>query len=442
MMALRALFVLAFVVLTAGDVGSEELTLQRLWQMALKNHEALAIAEEGLQQAHLDIKRAYSVLLPSLTLESTYTRYSEEKRVSGFLIQPEDAVRFEARVSQTIYDGGKEWSLLRQAKKRLKVVRLQRDTVREAVLFDVSLAFFNLLKAEKEVEIRKASLKRAEEHLKTSRALFKVGLTTRVDLLRAETEVATKQTALIEAEAEVRDARALLKRLTGYSGELKIKEPAEEFIIGGTPEELFRLALENRKDYRQKLMEEEIAKEGIRYAKGEFLPSLSVDGVYTWRDQSPRTSFFIEDTLYGGLTIRLPLFEGGLRMAELRKARSILRQKELERYSLKRNIKLEITRLYNDMEKIASLVDALKKRLEFARENYRMALKQYRHGIIRSVDLVDAETLLVDAELSLMNARLDYRLAILRLKKSTGVLLEEALKRVPEERKIDPQVGE
>ncbi|HHD11644.1 MAG TPA: TolC family protein, partial [Deltaproteobacteria bacterium] len=127
------------------------------------------------------------------------------------------------------------------------------------------------------------------------------------------------------------------------------------------------------------------------------------------------------------------LFEGGLRVAELKKARSVLRQKELEKYSLKRDIELEIRRLYNDIEKIASLVRALKKRLEFARENYRMALKQYRHGIIRSTDLVDAETVLVDAELSLMNAQMDYRFAIMRLKKSTGVLLEEALKRLPED---------
>ncbi len=120
-------------------------------------------------------------------------------------------------------------------------------------------------------------------------------------------------------------------------------------------------------------------------------------------------------------------------MAGLKKARSVLRQRELERYSLKRNIELDIIRLHNDTEKIASLVNALQKRLEFARENYRMALKQYRHGIIGSTDLVDAETVLVDAELSLMNARLDYRFAIMRLKRSTGTLLEEALKKMPEE---------
>ncbi len=433
MMALRRLFLVALVVLSSTVVWAEGLTLYRLWQMALKNHEALYIAKEGLHQAQFDIKRAYSTLLPSLTVESTYTRYSEEKKVGSFLIQPEEAVRFEARLSQTIYNGGKEWSLLRQARKRLKATKWAEEDVKEVILLDVSGAFFNLLKAEKEVEIRKASLRRAEEHLKTARALFKVGLRTKVDLLRAETEVATKQSALIEAEAAVRDAAALLKRLTGYRGELRVKEPQGEASFDGTPEEFLKIALEKRKDYQQKLIEEQIAKEGIRYAKGEFLPSLSIDGVYTWRDQNPRTSFFIEDILYGGLTVRLPLFEGGLRVAELKKARSVLRQKELEKYSLKRDIELEIRRLYNDIEKIASLVRALRKRLEFARENYRMALKQYRHGIIRSTDLVDAETVLVDAELSLMNAQMDYRFAIMRLKKSTGVLLEEALKRLPED---------
>ncbi len=431
----RSVFLVAslLLVFSSTPVWAEELTLYRLWQMALRNHEAPAIAEEGLNQARFDIKRAYSTLLPSLTVESTYTRYSEDKRVSGFLIQPEEAMRFEARLSQTIYNGGKEWSLLRQARKRLEATRWAEEGTKESLLLDVAGAFFNLLKAEKEVSIRKASLKRAEEHLRTSRALFKVGIATRVELLRAETEVATKQTELIEAEAAVTDAQALLRRLTGYNGKLMVKEPGEDVPLVATPEELLETALKERKDYQQKLMEEEIAKEGIRYAKGEFLPTLSIDGVYTWRDQSPRTSFFIEDILYGGLTVKLPLFEGGLRMAGLKKARSVLRQRELERYSLKRNIELDIIRLHNDTEKIASLVNALQKRLEFARENYRMALKQYRHGIIGSTDLVDAETVLVDAELSLMNARLDYRFAIMRLKRSTGTLLEEALKKMPEE---------
>ena len=426
----RIVFLMLFTLvgLSALSAGAEQLTLHRLWQLALKNHEALAIASQGVEQARLDIRRAYSTLLPSINLESTYTAYSEPKRVSGFLLQPEQTIRFEARLSQTIYNGGKEWALLRQAKKRLKATGLAAQQMQEAVLLEVAGAYFSLIKAEKELKIRKASLNRAQEHLKTAKAMLKVGLRTRVDLLRAETEVAIKQSSLIEAEAALKDAQALLRRLTGYRGEMRLKEPKDSPSFKLSPRELVKIALEKRKDYRQKLIEEEIAKEGIRYARGEFMPRLSLDGVYSWRDQSPRTTFLIEDVLYAGVTVRLPLFEGGLRLAELRKARSVLRQKELERYSLRRDIELEIRRLYNEVDKIASLVEALKKRLEFANENYQMALKQYRHGIIGSTELVDAETVLVDAELSLMNAQIDHRFAIMRLKKGAGMLLDEALK--------------
>ena len=99
-----------------------------------------------------------------------------------------------------------------------------------------------------------------------------------------------------------------------------------------------KTAFERRKDYRQRVLEEKAAGEGITYAKGNFKPQLRLEGLYSWKEQNPQTTFFQQDSMSASVVLTYPIFEGGLRVAELSEARSRFREAELRRLSLKRDI--------------------------------------------------------------------------------------------------------
>lgn len=56
-----------------------------------------------------------------------------------------------------------------------------------------------------------------------------------------------------------------------------------------------------------------------------------------------------------------------------------------------------------------------------------MVFKQFQYGLATSVDVVDANTTLVSAQRGFANAAYDLQIAIIGLKKKTGVLLDEIL---------------
>ena len=190
-------------------------------------------------------------------------------------------------------------------------------------------------------------------------------------------------------------------------------------------EEFVETALRRRYDYQISELEREIASDGVSFARGGFLPTVTLEGVYLSRDQSPKTTFFLDESVYGGVNISLPLFTGGLRMAELGEAKSKLREAEFARLSLVRDIEIEVREAYNNVEALSHVIESFSSQLSFAKENYDMVFKQFSYGILDNMDVIDADATLVEAELGLMNARYDHQLGILELKRSAGVLLME-----------------
>ncbi|MBI5233771.1 MAG: TolC family protein, partial [Deltaproteobacteria bacterium] len=180
-----------------------------------------------------------------------------------------------------------------------------------------------------------------------------------------------------------------------------------------------------RSDYLKKKVLVEVAGEGVVYAKKNFLPYLDLEAVYQHKDQHPDTRFMINDSYYAGLTLTVPIFEGGLRKAELSEARSIQREAELETLSLKRDMETEIRQAAAQYETLASVIEFYKKQAEFAEENYTMVFKQFGYGLARNIDVIDADLTLVTAQRELANAAYDRELAAIELKDRVGLLLKE-----------------
>jgi outer membrane protein TolC len=77
------------------------------------------------------------------------------------------------------------------------------------------------------------------------------------------------------------------------------------------------------------------------------------------------------------------------------------------------------------MEAAMAVIESYRKQLSFAEEDYKMVFEQFKFGLATTVDVIDSDATLISAERSLMNGTYDFQLAILELKHSVGLLLEE-----------------
>jgi len=59
-----------------------------------------------------------------------------------------------------------------------------------------------------------------------------------------------------------------------------------------------------------------------------------------------------------------------------------------------------------------------------------MVFGRFRLGLASSTEVIDGETALISAEIGIYSARDGYELAVLELKRSSGILLDEVNARV------------
>ncbi|MFQ5442652.1 MAG: TolC family protein [Thermodesulfobacteriota bacterium] len=430
--AVRPLFVklivpALFLLVSHGlaEAAAMEVTLEDAYRLAVKSHESVRIAGEGIAQARSGVGKATAPMLPHFTAEGAYTQYNTKKTVSGFLLQPDNSSRVDLTASQLIFSGGTEWNARRAAKLNLRRTRRELDFAKETAMLFTARAYFGLLKSEKDVEIKEAALKRALERRKVARGRFRVGEVTKSNVLRAEAEVAEAEAELIKARNSTRNAGNLLKRFLGIKGEVSVRQPEIKSEVSGEVEDFISTAFRKRLDLRESAIDRDIASVGILAAWGGFLPRLTLEGTYSRREQDPTTSFLLKESISGALVLTFPIFEGGLRRAELSEAKSKLREEDLKLMGLKKDIEIEVREAYNNVREKEAVIESVKRQRSFAREDYRMVFEQFKAGLATTVDVIDSDAELVSAERSLMNARFDMLLSVVELKYASGVLREE-----------------
>jgi outer membrane protein len=443
---MKKLFIIVFF-LTASLLPSELVagiySLDDLYRLALERSETIKIAEEDFSLSRFEKDRALSHLLPTFSAFGEHTRYNEEKRQTGFLLQPDYTNEWGLKLNETLSLGGREFTSYRISKEGVKKSGFDLHAIKEGYLYDIATQYYIVLRAERGLEIAAANVERLTKHREASKRRLEVGEATKTVLLRAEAELAGAQSDLIKAESDLKIGKTILAKTVGISGNYEVSEPragvdyklpadallAIEIITQEckltTTDCLKEIALSERAEIKSLTIQKDIANDEVKAAQSSYWPDLSIEGVYVRQENEPSSSFELNERIYGGVRLDFPFFEWGRKRAEVGTARGRLKQAEYGLRDLENTIKREVENSYYIFIREGSVLKHLQAELEFARENYESITKQFQYGLADSIDAIDANTLLVTSERDLVNAEYIYQLSLLRLKRVTGILLKE-----------------
>lgn len=418
--------------LSTGAARAEPVTLGQAYALALQQGEDIRLREETVRQAEDDITRARSTVLPQVTLRGNYTRYPEEVGQFGIL-QPRTSYGAEAILEQAIFAGGKNRAGLNIAKRNVEAAAADVRLVREQILLRVADVFYNVLRAQKNAEIQGRNVERLAEHRRLSELRYKVGEVTESILLRADAELAGAKAELVARQNDLAIAKRELQLLTNLPDSTEVIEPALPPTASETLDALRAVAREHREDFLKSRLQERIAQDRVAFARGSLFPSVTAEGSYFRRAQDPQTPFFIGESWFVGGRVEFPLFDGGLRRAELRQAKSRLEQGRLTTTRLAEQIDLDVTRAGLSLEAVTRVLESRQDQHRFAAKNFEMVSKQFTFGLATNLDVLDANQTLIEAERDVIAGTYDRHLAILELQRSAGRFLEEAEHVIPKE---------
>jgi outer membrane protein len=430
-------FLIQLLALLPAGVFAQEYSLGDLYRMALGTAEKIRISEENIAIAEAGKGKALSTLLPRLTTFASLTDYTEAKytapgmigtvAIPGTLIQPHAAGTWGLRLDESLSLSGREFTSLKMSEENIVKNRLDTDKVKEDYLLAVAFAYYHVLKAGKNMDIADANVERLTTYRTAADKRFRIGEVTRTVLLRAEAELSGALSDRMLAKTNLDLAMAQLKRLTGIGDDIKLRKEPSASHDPLPVDAYLATALIERSDLKGLEIQKMLAERQVRYASGAHWPSLSVSGVYMGLDQSPAAATINRESIYAGVALNFPIFEGGLRLAEVKEARSKEKQSGYFYDDLKKTIEIEVYSAYLDLMTQQTTLKFLDAQLVYAMENYRAVARQFEFGLANSIEVMDANTLLVSSERKASDAAYNYQMAVMRMKRAAGVLLKEIM---------------
>src|SRR5262249_29267286 len=169
----------------------------------------------GIDAAVLQVKINEGALAPSVAA-TVSAQQAWETNTSSLLRQ--FTAQVGAQLTVPIYQGGAEYSLVRQAKETLGQQRINLDTARDQVQANVVQSWGQLEAAKAQIQATTAQVNAAEIALNGVREEARVGQRTTLDVLNAQQELVNARVALVTAQRDrVVASYSLLTAVGGLS---------------------------------------------------------------------------------------------------------------------------------------------------------------------------------------------------------------------------------
>jgi outer membrane protein len=171
-------------------------TLPQAVELSLIENPNVTAAMYGVDVNFLQVKINEGALLPTVTLQGSVQQAYEQT-----LITPRSfGASAIAQVSVPIYQGGAEYSLIRQSKETLAQQRLNVETTRDLTRANTVTAWGQLVAGKAQVSSAQSQVSASEIALNGVREEAKAGQRTTLDVLNAQQALVNARVALVTAQ--------------------------------------------------------------------------------------------------------------------------------------------------------------------------------------------------------------------------------------------------
>jgi outer membrane protein TolC len=125
-----------------------------------------------------------------------------------------------------------------------------------------------------------------------------------------------------------------------------------------------------------------------------------------------------------GISLKVPVFDGGRRDARRAESLSLVRQEEIRSRDVKQQVELDVRLALESIKSAANQVDTAREGLTLAENELAQARRRYEGGVANSEEVIDAQTRLDRARDNQIAALYNYNLARLDLATATGSIGE------------------
>lgn len=404
------------------------LTLDEAMALGAGASPSVAGAEAGVVAAQAGQAQATGGYLPSVgaalsynhTFLSEYDGLFDSATSGAFSDLPfgkADTWRTDLTLSQVLYGGGRVHGQTALARAGRTSSELTLRAAKASVALTVATAYLDARLADRLVEIATETRDRAKLTWTHAAEAAKVGRQPEFDVLRAKVELDNQEVVLLQTEANARLAHLQLAQALGLPPDsaLELTSPLDV----ATEAERAEATAGERLVVTQAQAGVDQAEAAVRVTRSAGLPQVGVSGTLEFVGYPDDPLPPLDDwrtNLTAGLSVSMPLFNGGIIRAEIHGAEAAADQARAAARQVEQLAELDAASARATWDAARAAWAATSGTVDEAQAAYAIGEVRFQEGISTQAELADARLALAQALVNRARAGRDLQLAELRVR--------------------------
>lgn len=321
-------------------------------------------------------------------------------------------------VTMPIWLGGKINAANRAARINERTASEQGNQTRNALISELVERYFGLALAVQVVEVRRQVVEGVRRHLEDAIALEKNGMIAQSERLYVEFKMAEAERELANARLQAQTIASALSNTLGRDNDWR---PVTSMFMIDKIEDLAYyqdLAQDRNPLLNQVSLKRQLAEEGVRAQRADFLPQVAAIGGGTFYNYQvsgivPRWAV--------GVGVNIKIFDGLNREYKYSAAKQTARRVGALQNKAGKDISVLVEKLYNQLMNYRNQMTSIDASLNFAEEYLRMKNAAFLEGMSTSSDLIDAELNLAGVRTERLQAAYHFDLLLAQLLETAGI---------------------
>ncbi len=406
-----------------------EVTLSDCIKLAITHNPTIMSAISNAEIYKSRIGQAWSNYFPTLSAGVNYSRNDMFMTMSGSFMRNMNQkynMYYMPQISADLllFDFGKTKAMADSAKRTFEASRYDAETSIELVIYNVKVAYYNLVFAEIQKTVYEDTVKDFELQLKQAKAQYEIGRKAKIDVTTAEYNLGNAKVNLIRAKNTLEVAAAQLANSVGIpeleNVVLKDKLNTKKYDVN------FKDLLETAEASRPALLSAKkqvnAAEMNVRSAKRAFTPNINAFGSY---NQGGRQI----DADYGyqfGVQLNYSALNLMLLKKQVDEATATYKKAVADYEQQRQNVYLEVKSAYINLLNSHDSLGVSKLALQQAKERQYQAFRRYQVGLGDAIEFKDAENSYLNAQLDYYSNLLNYNVNAAELERVIGAPIKES----------------
>ncbi|BCA60888.1 membrane protein [Sphingomonas sp. HMP9] len=411
----RSLLLSVALTYSAAPLHAE--TLREALVKAYNTNPTITAQRATLRATDENVPIARASGLPSANATGDLTEFLVTGQ-NNFVAPPRQAVA-RANVSVPLYLGGQVRNSVAAAKTR---VEAGRATLRgtEADLFtNVVAAYMDVIRDEAIVGLNTQNVRVLDVNLQASRDRFQVGDLTRTDVAQSEARLALARAQLQSAQANLISSRESYIQFVGTPPGT-LDTPPTLPHLPDSPASAVTVAIDNNPVLIAAARERDASRYDVGVARASRLPQISAVGGASYTNylgsiaSSPSGTSTIPNAnkaVQAGLSLTLPLFQGGRPAAQVRQAEAFQSRAIENVTATERNVIAQARSAYAVWRSSEQVIQSSETAVNANKLSLEGVRAENSVGTRTILDILNAEQELLNSQVTLVTARRDAYVA-------------------------------